>query len=129
MNMVKLSLSTLYKTWIIDLDGTIFPHNNYLLDNEGIKEKPLKNVVKFINKIPKDDVIIILTARKEKYRSYTIKHLKRSKIRFNLLIMDLPSGERILINDMKPSGLKTAYAINVKRDAGLKDIKIFKLNK
>ena len=29
----------------------------------------------------------------------------------------MPMGERILINDIKPSGLKTAYAINKERDA------------
>ena len=28
-------------------------------------------------------------------------------------------GERILVNDNKPSGLNCAYAINKKRDAGL----------
>ena len=32
---------------------------------------------------------------------------------------DIPFGERILLNDMKDSGLKTAYAINLKRDEGL----------
>ena len=31
----------------------------------------------------------------------------------------MPLGERILINDEKPSGLKTAFAINKKRDSAL----------
>jgi len=31
----------------------------------------------------------------------------------------LPFGERILVNDKKPSGLKTAYAINKERDGEL----------
>ena len=32
-------------------------------------------------------------------------------------------GERILVNDKKPSGLVTAYAVNKERDAPL-DLKI-----
>ena len=40
-------------------------------------------------------------------------------IRFDQIIYDLPFGERILINDAKPSGLKTAYSVNTVRDAGI----------
>ena len=35
------------------------------------------------------------------------------------MLTGMPTGERILINDIKPSGLRTALAINVKRDEGL----------
>ena len=31
----------------------------------------------------------------------------------------MPNGERILVNDIKPSGLKTAYSYNLTRDTGL----------
>ncbi|PAF43648.1 KpsF/GutQ family sugar-phosphate isomerase, partial [Helicobacter sp. 11S02629-2] len=40
-------------------------------------------------------------------------------IRYDYLLHSLPVGERILVNDTKPSGLKCAYALNVKRDARL----------
>ena len=123
--MNKSKLSNLPKTWLIDIDGTIFPHNNYLTDKKGKFEKPIDNVVRFIKKIPKEDFIVLLSARKKKYTHYTTKHLKKYGIRFNLLIMDLPSGERILINDIKPSGLKTAYAINIKRNIWPQKLKIW----
>ena len=32
------------------------------------------------------------------------------------IIYDLPNGERLLINDKKPSGLNTAIAISTERD-------------
>jgi len=37
-------------------------------------------------------------------------------IRFAHVIYNAPFGERILINDRKPSGLDTAIAVNTDRD-------------
>ncbi|MEM2116030.1 MAG: hypothetical protein QXD62_02770 [Candidatus Woesearchaeota archaeon] len=113
--MKPLKLSSLPKTWIFDLDGTIVKHNCHLED----KDKLLPGVKKFLSKISKKDFIIILTARSKKFRKQTEEFLKKKKIRYDLIIFDVPLGERILINDKKPSGLKTAYAINVNRDEGL----------
>lgn len=114
--MVKLKLSDLPKTWLIDIDGTIFSHNSHLTHSRGRLDKPLDNVTDFINSIGKEDKVILLTARETRYRAYTIRQLKKNKIRFDMLIMDLPIGERIIINDKKLSGLKTAHAINLTRN-------------
>jgi len=40
-------------------------------------------------------------------------------IEYDKIIYDMPNGERILVNDIKPSGLKTAYSYNLTRDTGL----------
>ena len=40
-----------------------------------------------------------------------------NNIRYDYIITDLPFGERILVNDNKPSGLSMAYAINKVRDS------------
>ena len=40
----------------------------------------------------------------------------------------MPMGERILINDNKPSGLKCAYAITPERNQGLAEIE-FEIDK
>ena len=110
---VKMLLSTLPKVWLIDLDGTLVKHNGYLADGDilldGVKEF-------FKNNINVDDFIIILTSRPKKYKNQTEEFLKSEGIPFDLVIYDLPYGERILINDSKPSGLLTAYAINKERD-------------
>lgn len=108
--------SDMNKTWIFDLDGTLVKHNGYKLGGEellpGVKDF-------FAKKISKNDKIVILTARESKYKMDTEKFLRDNDIRFDYIIYDLPVGERILINDRKPSGLKTAYAYNLERDSGL----------
>ena len=113
--MEDLKLSSLPKTWIFDLDGTILVHNGY--KNGG--DRILPGVKEFFDKIPETDYILILTARKEEVLESSIKFLKDNGIRYNEILADIPFGERILLNDMKDSGLKTAYAVNLKRDEGL----------
>ena len=113
--MENLKLSSLPKTWIFDLDGTILVHNGY--KNGG--DRILPGVKEFFDKIPETDYILILTARKEEVLESTIEFLKDNGIRYNNILADIPFGERILLNDMKDSGLKTAYAVNLKRDEGL----------
>lgn len=111
--MNKLVLSTLGHTWILDLDGTIVKHNGYKLD--GV-DTFLPGAKELLSNIPKKDMIIFLTSRKEEYRSTTEKFLKENSIRYDHIIFEAPYGERILVNDDKPSGLKMCVAINSKRD-------------
>ena len=113
--MEDLKLSSLPKTWIFDLDGTILVHNGYKNGGDWI----LPGVKEFFDNIPETDHILILTARKEEVLESTIEFLKDNGIRYNNILADIPFGERILLNDMKGSGLKTAYAVNLKRDEGL----------
>ena len=113
--MENLKLSSLPKTWIFDLDGTILVHNGY--KNGG--DRILPGVKEFFDKIPETDYILILKERKEEVIESSIKFLKDNGIRYNEILADIPFGERILLNDMKDSGLKTSYAINLKRDEGL----------
>ena len=121
MKKIKLSKNMAH-TWFVDLDGTILKHNGYIKDN---KDTLLKGVKKFFNKIPKKDKIIITTSRKKNYLNKTKLFLKKNKIRYNQIIHDLPYGERILINDVKPKNkLKTSISINLKRDSGLLKYKI-----
>lgn len=111
--MHKLTLSNLAKTWIFDLDGTLVKHNGYKIDGE---DTLLEGVKEFFLALNEDDYVVILTARKNEYRDQTIEFLRKNNIRFNHIIFDVPHGERILINDKKPSGLQTAYSINFERD-------------
>ena len=108
-----LELSSLGKTWILDLDGTIVKHNGYLIDG---KDSWLPGAKEFLNNIPKTDMILFLTSREKKYQDITEQFLKEEGIQYHTIIYEAPFGERILINDKKNSGLKTALAINTKRD-------------
>ena len=85
------------------------------------KAEPLKERIKVVNELfDEGNEIIILTARENKYKKETVNFLKKNNLRFDHILFDLNIGERILINDLKPDGLKTAYAINLKRNQGTK---------
>lgn len=111
----ELKISNLAHTWIIDVDGTICVHNGY--KNGG--DKILDGVKEFFTQIPDNDMILILTSRPSLEKENLIKFMNENGLRYNQIIFDVPMGERILINDDKPSGLKTAYAIAKKRDENL----------
>lgn len=81
----------------------------------------------FFSKIPDDDMIILVTSRKSDEKLRLEKFMKANGLRYSHIIFDAPMGERILVNDDKPSGLKCAYAINKRRDEKL-DIK-FKIDR
>lgn len=110
----KLVLSKLGHTWILDLDGTLVKHNGYKMDGH---DSFLAGAKEFLNSIPDKDMIIFMTSRREEYRSVTEMFLRSNNIKYNQIIFGLPYGERILINDNKPSGLKTGYTILKRRDA------------
>lgn len=109
----EIVLSTLPHTWIFDIDGTLVKHNGYLTA-EG--DTLLDGVTEFLATIPEKDMIILLTARPSEFRSITEKFLRENNIRYDHIIFDAPVGERIVINDNKPSGLIMAYAIERTRD-------------
>ncbi|MGN1124951.1 MAG: hypothetical protein ACI4SM_02070 [Candidatus Gastranaerophilaceae bacterium] len=111
-----LEISSLSHTWIFDIDGTIVKHNGYLIDGydtllEGVKE--------FFEKVSSDDKIILLTARKKEHLNDLKMFLSKNNIHYDYLLTEMPTGERILINDNKPSGLECAFAVNKKRDEKL----------
>ncbi|CCY25141.1 putative uncharacterized protein [Brachyspira sp. CAG:484] len=111
-----LEFSSLNKTWILDIDGTLVKHNGHKIDGH---DTLLDGVKEFFSKISSEDKIVLLTARKEEYLEDLKQFLKESHIRYDYLLTDMPMGERILVNDNKPSGLNMAFAINKARDGAL----------
>lgn len=111
--MEELELSTLPKTWIFDLDGTLLKHNGYKLD--GI-DTVLDGALEYLATIPLEDKIVIFTSRTDDYKEETLAFLHKHGIRYDEILFNMPMGERIVVNDRKPSGIDMAVAINVKRD-------------
>ena len=109
----RLILSTLAKTWIFDLDGTIVKHNGYKIDGE---DSLLPGAKEYIAHIPQEDKIVILTSRIKEYKEQTLRFLKENNIRYDDILFQVPLGERILVNDRKPSGRNMAIAMNMDRD-------------
>lgn len=108
-----IELSTLPKTWIFDLDGTLLKHNGYKIDG---KDSLLPGVKEYISGIPEEDKIIIITSRSEEDKELTLCFLDENQIRYDEILFQMPVGERIIVNDRKPSGLNMAVALNVERD-------------
>ena len=115
-----LNLSALPKAWIIDLDGVVFRHNGYLDGDDEV----LDGAAQFWAQVAPDNVVVVMTGRSEDERSRTLSLLAAHGLRVDYALFGLPTGERVLINDTKPSGLLTAYAVNLPRDQGLGDIRV-----
>ena len=120
--MNEIVLSTLGHTWVLDLDGTLVKHNGYKIDGE---DSFLPGAKEFLDSIPGKDMIIFLTSRMDENKDKTIEFLSKNNVRYDHIIFGAPYGERILVNDDKPSGLKVSVAIRGKRDESfLPEIKI-----
>ena len=108
-----LTLSTLPKTWIFDLDGTIVKHNGYKIDGD---DTLLDGAKEYLETISAEDYILILTSRTDEYKESTLSFLRDNSIRYDDIIFNMPMGERIVVNDRKPSGIDMAVAVNIDRD-------------
>lgn len=108
-----IRVSPLGKTWIFDIDGTIVKHNGYKIDG---KDTLLEGAGEFFRNVSKEDMVVLITSRTEEYREATEEFLKANHIPFDYIIYHAPMGERILVNDAKPSGLKTAVSVSTRRD-------------
>jgi 23S rRNA G2445 N2-methylase RlmL len=112
------SVSPLNKTWIFDMDGTLVKHNGYKLDG---RDTLLEGAKAFFAELPPEDMIVLITSRGEEYKAAAEAFLSENGIRFDAIICNAPYGERILVNDAKPSGLRTAIAVNTVRDEFMRD--------
>ena len=113
MSSEKYIVSTLGKTWILDIDGTIVKHNGYKLDG---KDSFLAGAKEFLLNIPETDKIVFLTSRTEECKEQTERFFDENGIKYHAIIYGAPYGERILVNDKKPSGLEMSIAVNATRD-------------
>ena len=66
--------------------------------------------------------IILTTARRESLRARTESELARLGIPYDVLVTGIGNGHRVVINDRRLNGDKTAFAINIGRDHGLEGI-------
>ena len=111
---MEIVMSNMNKTWILDLDGTIVKHNGY--KDDGF-DTLIPGADKLLSQIGDDDMVIFITSRKKnECGKMTEEFLHANNIRYDHIIYEAPYGERILINDNKPSGLRMSYAFAPKRD-------------
>ena len=113
------------KTIFCDIDGTIAVHRDCLHDMISVNMELLPGVLfKFAEWREKDYYIILTTARPEDCRSVTEAQLMHCGLFWDQLVMGLPVGPRVVINDKKPNGLVTAEALCIERNKGLSNVQI-----
>lgn len=115
------------KTFFIDIDGTIIAHPeegklDKISEIDGYVEELLPSAKEFFESLKENDIVIFTTGRREKHRKLTERTLKYHNIKYKYLIMDLPWGQRYLINDTTNMLYQKAIAINLLRDKGFGDI-------
>ena len=113
------------KTLFIDIDGTILKHQGTFSEISMKEATLLPDARDRLNEwCSKEYKIILTTGRRESMRKTTELQLGRLGIPYDQLVMGLSKGNRIVVNDRRPNGDDTAFAINVNRDYGLGDIEI-----
>ncbi|MEK6878822.1 MAG: hypothetical protein AABY22_04405 [Nanoarchaeota archaeon] len=112
------------KTYLLDLDGTLVKH--VTCSKSCRPDYKLELLPGTLEKLEewelKGSKIIITTGRKEAMRIITEKQLSEVGIFFDLLIMGIGGGERVLVNDKKPDGKLGASCYNLERDKGISDL-------
>lgn len=113
------------KTIFLDIDGCIFRHfNSGACTQFSYRPQLLPGVRKKFDEWARKDYTIILTTGRKSSHLRTLKRdLLRAGLYWSHIIIDLPRGERVVINDCKPDGAQTARAISLKRNQGLEGIK------
>jgi NDP-sugar pyrophosphorylase family protein len=112
------------KTIFCDIDGTILKHAHCFSDIKDSDPVVLSGVLKKINEWDSQGHRIVLcTARKESARKMTEDHLSSLGLCWDILLMGMTSGKRILINDkLNPQDKDRANAVNVITDAGFDSV-------
>lgn len=109
-------------TIFCDLDGTIIEHENIPDYTKCVKLLP--GAKEKIDEWRKDNGFIVLTtSRDEQFRPELEEMLRITGIRYEYLVMGLPSGARYLVNDKKPySDKNMAKSFEVERNVGIRSI-------
>jgi hydroxymethylpyrimidine pyrophosphatase-like HAD family hydrolase len=119
-------IDTRPKTIFCDIDGTLVKHASpEICSKPDYKMEVLEGTLETLLDWDKKGYNIILTTgRKESLRSITEKQLSEAGIFYDQLIMGIGGGSRYLVNDNKVTGEEYAFAINIDRNIGIKNIKI-----
>lgn len=113
------------QTYFMDIDGTLLEHINdfeNIHTYESLRALPGANS-KTAEIHCRGDMIILTTARPESLREITVKQLKNAGVFYDILIMGVGAGNRILVNDYAENKPYKAWAYNVLRNKeGIKHI-------
>jgi NDP-sugar pyrophosphorylase family protein len=111
-------------TIFCDIDGTIIKHSHRFSHVGKDASKDLSGVIdKFNEWDSKGHKIILTTARKESARYITEKQLTELGFCWDMLIMGVTSGKRVIINDkLQETDSDRALSVNVITDSGFDNV-------
>ena len=110
-------------TIICDIDGVIFKH-------EGTHSRIVRHPKDLLPGVREQFdtweragcFILLVTGCKESYRAQREQELRDAGLFWDVLVMGMGGGRRVLVNDLKPGSARpTAVAVNLNRDEGLED--------
>lgn len=112
------------KTILCDLDGTIFKHAHKYSNIKNIDNEILTGVRKKFDEWDSlGHKIILMTGRKESARKLTEELLEKYMIPYDILLMGIGNGQRILINDkITSNSFDRAIGVNVITNEGFEKI-------
>lgn len=106
------------KTYILDIDGTLLEH---IPNFQEIHSHPSLRALPGAKEKTslwhcQGHVIVLMTARPEGLRKLTEQQLHNAGIIYDMLIMGVGQGPRILVNDFVPGAEQKAIGINIVRN-------------
>lgn len=111
-------------TLFVDIDGTLVKYRKFV-DLHNSPLTPIQDVIDYVNsQYDSGAVIIITTARSERFRHFTILELNQIGVKYHQLLMDCGRGVRVVINDKDPDNLTQdrSIGINLIRNEGLNSV-------
>ena len=115
-----VNFNSQYKTIFCDIDGVLVKNSaHHFKPFWGTTEPIVENIKAMQDLYESGKVHIILTtSRTEEYRHITEEQLKKANFSYHRLIMGLPHGHRLLINDFaSTNSYPSASAINLPRNS------------
>jgi hypothetical protein len=119
--------ATEIKTIFCDIDGCILKHHGSIKAMHDLGTNDVLPGVQEANAkwVHKGYTIILTTGRKESMREITMQQLDKIGFHYDALIMGLPRGARVIINDQKPGRESpVAVVVSLPRNKGMENVDI-----
>lgn len=110
-------------TIFCDLDGTLVYHDYDSIHGLRVPEL-LPGTLEKLQEWKSKGAYIVITTGRPASEEITRRHLEILKIPFDLLVVGVTAGIRIVINDKKPDGATTTLSFNPDRNIGIQNINI-----
>lgn len=118
---MKFDYAARKMTYFLDVDGCITEQVATM--HSAQLRGPLRLLPGVIAKLDELEAaghcIVLCSARKECCRTEFEHTLRLAGVFWDQLIMGLPNGARVLVNDVKEGRVDSAYAVNVKRNTSI----------